>query len=1194
MAEKIQFVIGGDNSQGLKALMDTRRELARLRETAAAGKRDFNGYAAGLDAVTRAQQAGRGSAQELAASWRAGQAEARQMAGSVGALNSRLVAMRTAAEHARVLTGEVNRLATGMIRLGTVGAVGVGLITRQGMGFGAAMSDAAAKTRATRQEYQLMADTAKRLGMDRRFTQFSATDVAETEAILARGGMRPRSIIGGAAEAATLLGGAGGVGADSAATGVLAAKASFRARDEDLTRIVDQMAAAANSSDQSMEELIMSVSRSASAVRLLGRESDETLGILAMLADNQIKGELAGTQYQMFLQKLTGDTKEAREVMERYSLTFTDARGNFLPMIDIAGQLQRAFQGVGDAEKMSALGALFDMRAKKLAAIMVDEGTEGLQHYIDKVNQAGYASEVLRVKNDNLRGDWQQLRSTISTGAVTIAEEWDPVLRATTNALTTFAGWLTKADSAQVKLTGAVVLGAPAMLLLGGAILKVHVSVVAYRAAKALLTATEIANTAATTGNSAAQAVAATRIERLLALATPWRLALGGIAVGVGVVAYQYRQMISALDDAQAAMMRQNDLARQLAGAGYASSLAQTAVEVAQSRLTKAEANPLYSAYSTAAAGGFPSRALNQSIVKYASIPGSDTYRAIQEVTAARAALNSAQRAYVSSISPDAQGIGAIRADQATAEQRNQKTMRDLAAGRLPDIDLDSYGAPELPKIAPMPIQGLPAPPPISPPDPGRLRAAITGAGEDDVSVLDAINQAADDLFQTFETGWQAAVQQATSYEQHVVSIRQAQLALAQAQLRWIEVSQGGGMLKHGMMGAMPGMGSAVDAAKGQVLRAQQMAWVQELASARDLAALTGDSRDLELTRLRIQQEIVQARTAELDRVKMLEDAERKAVAARRADWRRFRLTVAEGGVGIAERNLTRAGYLGSGVERQAQAALEAARLRLAAEQERQGRYGDAQAGRLGVYTDRQGRRRDLAEERSGIAGINAERARLNGLAGEQVRRYDEIALVAKRQQSAILRSQGDQLGAAQALNEALEMQQKLRRAPLDEAAELARLRVERAETMGLSSGAQAGYQGQYDQARYRQAQELFRSGDVAGAHGLYNQILGDIRSRQEGMQGGGREVGPGGQYQARGESAARNLLLGGGGVGITDILQAGHRMGSQFMDRVGSIFDRLSDPRTARFEREIARALEKRDSQLARSFARAIAGRAA
>src|SRR5690606_36690298 len=108
-----------------------------------------------------------------------------------------------------------------------------------------------------------------------------------------------------------------------------------------------------------------------------------TMGALAAFDNAGIKGSDAGTSLKTMLTRLVPQTDKAAGAMEDLGLKFTDAQGQFLPLTEIAQQLQDSFKGLSDAEKTTALNEIFGCDAARRAYVLVKEGAAGLQAYID-------------------------------------------------------------------------------------------------------------------------------------------------------------------------------------------------------------------------------------------------------------------------------------------------------------------------------------------------------------------------------------------------------------------------------------------------------------------------------------------------------------------------------------------------------------------------------------------------------------------------------------------------------------------------------------------------------------------------------------------------------------------------------------------------------------------------------------------
>jgi len=111
MAERIDIIISGQNSGAAQMFRDTESQITSLGTSA-------QRTAARFDVLSMAQQKTRGSAQELAHSFRAQERAAHQAAGGVGLLNQKLVTLSTAKAHVAGLTSEVGKLSNQLLLAG--------------------------------------------------------------------------------------------------------------------------------------------------------------------------------------------------------------------------------------------------------------------------------------------------------------------------------------------------------------------------------------------------------------------------------------------------------------------------------------------------------------------------------------------------------------------------------------------------------------------------------------------------------------------------------------------------------------------------------------------------------------------------------------------------------------------------------------------------------------------------------------------------------------------------------------------------------------------------------------------------------------------------------------------------------------------------------------------------------------------
>jgi len=266
-----------------------------------------------------------------------------------------------------------------------VGAIaGLGALfvtaTRKGAEFAKQMSTLEAVSGASAIEMEKMAESAKQLGAT---TQFTAKQVGELQTEFAKMGFTTDQIL--ASTAATLdLAASMEVGLAQSAALAGSTVNAFGLEAEDTQRVVDVLAMSTSSSALDFDSLRESLKLAAPAAKATGRTIEETSAMLAVLADNGIKGSRAGTA-------LTGAFIE----LNKKGLT-----------------LEQALSKIGKSSNQ--LGTAMDIAGKIGGRALLT--LTGKEDDIDRLtlalnNSAGAAERMAEVRLDNLSGDTTKLSS---------------------------------------------------------------------------------------------------------------------------------------------------------------------------------------------------------------------------------------------------------------------------------------------------------------------------------------------------------------------------------------------------------------------------------------------------------------------------------------------------------------------------------------------------------------------------------------------------------------------------------------------------------------------------------------------------------------------------------------------------------------------------------------------------------------
>lgn len=122
-----------------------------------------------------------------------------------------------------------------------------------------------------------------------------------------------------------------------------------------------------------------------------------------------------------------------------------DSNGNFRDMTDILADVEKATNGMGDAQKNAALMGTFTSDSIKALNILLNTGSGNIKDFEKALRGSdGAAKEMADTMNDNLEGDLKSMHSAIEECYLTMMEKLDPVLRLIVQGITKLAQGFSK------------------------------------------------------------------------------------------------------------------------------------------------------------------------------------------------------------------------------------------------------------------------------------------------------------------------------------------------------------------------------------------------------------------------------------------------------------------------------------------------------------------------------------------------------------------------------------------------------------------------------------------------------------------------------------------------------------------------------------------------------------------------------
>lgn len=314
-------------------------------------------------------------------------------------------------------------------------ATGITNTVLQGAEFIDTMTTVSAITGSTREQLQMLSETAQSLGLE---TMFSSLDIASGMKYLAMAGNTVEQVndmIKGAAYVANAtgmeLGGKGG-----AADLITNVMKTFKIVGDGASELVgDQLTKATLSANISMTDLAESIKYSAADMVMLKKELPEVAAMIGTLGNAGIQGSMAGTSLgnmARYLIKALNPKTDAYSFLQRMGLSqqdFVDAQGDLIDFGDIMEKISKGVENLPSIDRGKAIGAIFGVRGQRAAnAIMND--LEGYRNLLDQIqnNSAGFAKSIVDKRMNTLAGSIDKVSSAWGNLKVAFTEQIGPAL----------------------------------------------------------------------------------------------------------------------------------------------------------------------------------------------------------------------------------------------------------------------------------------------------------------------------------------------------------------------------------------------------------------------------------------------------------------------------------------------------------------------------------------------------------------------------------------------------------------------------------------------------------------------------------------------------------------------------------------------------------------------------------------------
>lgn len=177
---------------------------------------------------------------------------------------------------------------------------------------------------------------------------------------------------------------------------------------ENMTRVSDVLVKANTIANATVQQFSESLTNKAgAALRILKKDIEEGAAVLAVFADQGLKGAAAGESLNIVMRDFQRASLKNKEAFKQANVAVFDQNGNMRNMADIVGDLDKLLVGMSDAQRRATLSAL-GFQDKSISATMALLGTsEAIRGYEKDLRSAAGITDEVAAKQ--LKTFWKQL-----------------------------------------------------------------------------------------------------------------------------------------------------------------------------------------------------------------------------------------------------------------------------------------------------------------------------------------------------------------------------------------------------------------------------------------------------------------------------------------------------------------------------------------------------------------------------------------------------------------------------------------------------------------------------------------------------------------------------------------------------------------------------------------------------------------
>lgn len=325
---------------------------------------------------------------------------------------------------------------------GSVVAVGAELkkVVAVGASFQQGMAKVAAISGATGEDLQKLTKKAEELG---RTTQKSSTEVSDAFKYMAQAGWKTEEMLQGV-DSIIKLSIASGEELASVSDIVTDALTGFGLQAQDTARFADVLAKTASNSNTNIYEMGESFKYVASTAGALGYSVEDTALAIGLLANNGIKGSMAGTALRTTFTRLSSASGEAKSVLDGWNISLTNADGSMKPLSETLTALRDNFSTLSQEQQVNTAKLLVGTEAMGGFLALMNSSDETVNSFSEALaNANGEVERQTEIMGNTVQGAFERYKSALEGIRIAIFNELSPALASGLQSMEQFINGLT-------------------------------------------------------------------------------------------------------------------------------------------------------------------------------------------------------------------------------------------------------------------------------------------------------------------------------------------------------------------------------------------------------------------------------------------------------------------------------------------------------------------------------------------------------------------------------------------------------------------------------------------------------------------------------------------------------------------------------------------------------------------------------